>query len=205
MQTKMTSTDHINTLFKENNNETNKTANKSSKRFKIDNEPILIDISSDRDQLTNEIKRRCSLRKLEIKSNSLRQQQQQQQQQQKQPKIILKKQQSASQLTTTTTTSTSTTPSNNNNTFACLRNLGSTCYINCILQVMRYTPGFVISIHRLNMKINHLESFKNNIDMESEISLNHNVKFVKNLHQVIILLLLLLLILLSNKYLIINS
>ena len=194
-------TDHINTLFKENNNnnnnnETNKTANKSSKRFKIDNESILIDISSDRDQLTNEIKRRCSLRKLEIKSNSLRQQQQQQQQQE--PKIILKKQQSASQLTQ------SKTLSNNNNTFACLRNLGSTCYINCILQVMRYTPGFVISIHRLNMKINHLESFKNNIDMESEINLNHNVKFVKNLHQVIILLLLLLL-LLPNKYLIINS
>jgi len=192
MQTKMT-TDHINTLFIENNNETNKTAtNKSSKRFKIDNEPILIDISSDRDQLTNEIKRRCSLRKLEIKSNSLRQQQQQQQ------KIILKKQQSASQLTTSTLS--------NNNTFACLRNLGSTCYINCILQVMRYTPGFVISIHRLNMKINHLESFKNNIDMESEINLNHNVKFVKNLHQVIILLLLLLLLLLiSNNILIINS
>ena len=46
----------------------------------------------------------------------------------------------------------------NLNTFACLRNLGSTCYINCIIQVMRYTPGFVASIHRLNKQIDQLES-----------------------------------------------
>lgn len=44
------------------------------------------------------------------------------------------------------------------NTFACLRNLGSTCYINCIIQVMRYTPGFVESIHRLNKQIDYLEN-----------------------------------------------
>ena len=42
--------------------------------------------------------------------------------------------------------------------FACLRNLGSTCYINCIIQVMRYTPGFVLSIHRLNKQIDYLRS-----------------------------------------------
>ena len=41
---------------------------------------------------------------------------------------------------------------------ACLRNLGSTCYINCIIQVIRYTPGFVSSIHRLNKQIENLES-----------------------------------------------
>ncbi len=55
---------------------------------------------------------------------------------------------------------TTSTPANPNglNTFACLRNLGSTCYINCIIQVMRYTPGFVASIHRLNKQIDYLES-----------------------------------------------
>ena len=44
------------------------------------------------------------------------------------------------------------------NNFTSLRNLGSTCYINCIIQVMRYTPGFVVSIHRLNKQIIYLES-----------------------------------------------
>lgn len=47
------------------------------------------------------------------------------------------------------------------NTFASLRNLGSTCYINCIIQVMRYTPGFIASIHRLNKQLGHLESLVN--------------------------------------------
>lgn len=42
--------------------------------------------------------------------------------------------------------------------FTCLRNLGSTCYINCIIQVMRYTPGFVLSIGRLNKQIEFLKS-----------------------------------------------
>ena len=42
--------------------------------------------------------------------------------------------------------------------FACLRNLGSTCYINCIIQVMRYTPGFVLSIHKLHRQIEYLKS-----------------------------------------------
>ncbi len=41
--------------------------------------------------------------------------------------------------------------------FACLRNLGSTCYMNCIIQVMRYTPGFVSSIHRLFRQIEYLK------------------------------------------------
>ena len=44
------------------------------------------------------------------------------------------------------------------NSFTCLRNLGSTCYINCIIQVMRYTPGFVLSIGRLNNQIEFLKS-----------------------------------------------
>lgn len=90
------------------------------------------------------------------------------------------------------------------NTFACLRNLGSTCYINCIIQVMRYTPGFVASIHRLNKQIDHLESLVRNlsqkrsfffsmitfyiylksIEIENEVTSNNNAKFVKNLHQV---------------------
>lgn len=43
-------------------------------------------------------------------------------------------------------------------TFACLRNLGSTCYINCIIQVLRYTPGFASAIHRLAKNIQHFES-----------------------------------------------
>lgn len=46
----------------------------------------------------------------------------------------------------------------NRNSFTCLRNLGSTCYINCIIQVMRYTPGFVLSIGRLNKQIEFLKS-----------------------------------------------
>ena len=49
----------------------------------------------------------------------------------------------------------------NLNTFASLRNLGSTCYINCIIQVMRYTPGFVASIHRLNKQLDNLEALVN--------------------------------------------
>lgn len=44
------------------------------------------------------------------------------------------------------------------NSFTCLRNLGSTCYINCVIQVMRYTPGFVLSIGRLNKQIEFLKS-----------------------------------------------
>lgn len=72
----------------------------------------------------------------------------------------------------------------NLNTFASLRNLGSTCYINCIIQVMRYTPGFVASIHRLNKQLDNLEALNNEI--ESEISTNNNAKFVKNLHQLLV-------------------
>jgi len=121
--------------------------------------------------LNEQENRRCSLRKLEIKSNSL-----QINKLIMPTATILKKQKSTSHLSSTTTTTTTTT-----NSFACLRNLGSTCYVNCIIQVMRYTPGFVISLHRLNKKINQLESFNN---MESEINFNNNVKFVKNLHQV---------------------
>ncbi len=60
-----------------------------------------------------------------------------------------------------TTTATSAANAGGLNTFACLRNLGSTCYINCIIQVMRYTPGFVASIHRLNKQIDYLESLVN--------------------------------------------
>ena len=66
------------------------------------------------------------------------------------------------QATTATTKNTSVNSAaretSNLNTFACLRNLGSTCYMNCIIQVMRYTPGFVASIHRLNKQIDYLES-----------------------------------------------
>jgi ubiquitin C-terminal hydrolase len=68
--------------------------------------------------------------------------------------------------TTTTTTTTSTSISNlipissqeQKKSFTCLRNLGSTCYINCIIQVMRYTPGFVSSINRLSKQIDYLKT-----------------------------------------------
>lgn len=104
-------------------------------------------------------------------------------------KKTLKREQPASDALTTTTnksekTSVQTQKSSKNlNTFACLRNLGSTCYINCIIQVMRYTPGFVISIHRLNKQIDYLETMSTEI--ETEINLNNNIKFVKNLHQLL--------------------
>jgi ubiquitin C-terminal hydrolase len=82
------------------------------------------------------------------------------------------------------------TMSNENNsnsqqqTFACLRNLGSTCYINCIIQVMRYTPGFVLSIHRLNKQIEHLKSL-NISELDSELTKNNDVMFVRNLHELL--------------------
>jgi ubiquitin C-terminal hydrolase len=68
--------------------------------------------------------------------------------------------------------------------FACLRNLGSTCYINCIVQVMRYTPGFVASIHRLSRQIDHLAS--SNSELEVELSSNKDIVFVRNLHELLI-------------------
>ena len=46
----------------------------------------------------------------------------------------------------------------NRKQFTCLRNLGSTCYINCIIQVIRYSPGFLISIQRLIKQIVYLKS-----------------------------------------------
>ncbi len=94
----------------------------------------------------------------------------------------------------TITTQSSTTNSNKINTssnknlskksFACLRNLGSTCYINCIIQVMRYTPGFVLSIHRLNKQIDYLRSL-NNKEIELEIMQNNDIIFVINLHELL--------------------
>ena len=93
--------------------------------------------------------------------------------------------------TQSTSTSTNTNKTNNSNnknlskkTFACLRNLGSTCYINCIIQVMRYTPGFVLSIHRLNKQIDYLRSL-NNKEIELEIMQNNDIIFVINLHELL--------------------
>lgn len=101
--------------------------------------------------------RKKSLRKLETNESKLKEIVKEQQ-----PKKM-KRQQSASSVTSSISTTTKTTKTTQNqtkplNTFACLRNLGSTCYINCIIQVMRYTPGFVSSIHRLNKQIDYLES-----------------------------------------------
>lgn len=98
--------------------------------------------------------RKKSLRKLETNESKLKEIVKEQQ-----PKKM-KRQQSASSSISTTTKTTKTTQNQTKplNTFACLRNLGSTCYINCIIQVMRYTPGFVSSIHRLNKQIDYLES-----------------------------------------------
>lgn len=59
--------------------------------------------------------------------------------------------------TTTSSNHTATNTGNSNRQFTCLRNMGTTCYINCILQVLRYTPGFTQSIHRLHKKIEYLK------------------------------------------------
>ncbi|CAF0828134.1 unnamed protein product [Brachionus calyciflorus] len=77
-----------------------------------------------------------------------------------------------------------TTNNYTRNAFTCLRNLGSTCYINCIIQVMRYTPGFVLSINRLNKQIEYLKSLKN-AEIDTEINRNNDISFVKNLHELL--------------------
>jgi hypothetical protein len=55
----------------------------------------------------------------------------------------------------------SNNPTQNTKQFAGLRNLGSTCYMNCIIQVIRFTPGFVESIKSIQKQIESLKKIVN--------------------------------------------
>lgn len=57
-----------------------------------------------------------------------------------------------------------------------LENLGNTCFLNSILNVLRVTPGFVTAVHNLCMRIN---SKRNKIELNEQ----HKI-LIKSLHEV---------------------
>lgn len=69
---------------------------------------------------------------------------------------------------------------------ATLHNLGNTCFLNCILQILRYTPNFLSGLAALKEKIQSLEDVLDKDENRDDIlkpDTQRTWRFVKDIHQ----------------------